>query len=83
MPTIYYAGGHDWLVNPKDLALLVAALPNASLVYTREIPEYAHLDFAWAPDTRSFVYSELIALLRNDTLVEHKVMSSDRARASA
>ena len=48
---------------PKDVARLKAALPKGVVVFEKEVPTYAHMDFTWGATANVNVYKDLIWLL--------------------
>jgi hypothetical protein len=49
---------------PQDVAALVAALPNRTLILHHVEPEYQHLDYTWGLDAHQRIYLTVINVLR-------------------
>ncbi|XP_006831186.1 PREDICTED: lipase member N [Chrysochloris asiatica] len=62
VPTAIWAGGHDVLVTPKDVARMLPQIRNLS--YFNLLPDWNHFDFIWGLDAGQRVYSKIIALMK-------------------
>ncbi|KAL6061418.1 Lipase [Balamuthia mandrillaris] len=65
LPIALYSGGKDLLADPTDVKNLIAKLP--AHTYWKIIPDYAHLDFAWALDANKLIYQEVLGFLSKVT----------------
>ncbi|XP_021045220.1 tear acid lipase-like protein [Mus pahari] len=62
--TAMWSGGQDILGDPKDVKKLADRTPN--LVYHKQIPHYANIDFILGNDANREVYKEIIEFINND-----------------
>jgi lysosomal acid lipase/cholesteryl ester hydrolase len=61
VPTAMFWSGDDWLADPADVAFIFDNVQ--SIVYEKYIPDYNHLDFAWAITANKLIYADVIGLL--------------------
>eukprot|EP01113_Clastostelium_recurvatum_P043213 TRINITY_DN7101_c0_g1_i1.p1 TRINITY_DN7101_c0_g1~~TRINITY_DN7101_c0_g1_i1.p1 ORF type:complete len:484 (-),score=119.34 TRINITY_DN7101_c0_g1_i1:81-1532(-) len=59
-PVALYYGGRDTLPNTPEL---LASLPSHLVLDAHCVPEYEHLDFMWACDVGSTIYSRILTVM--------------------
>lgn len=62
VPTAIWAGGHDVLVTPQDVARILPQITN--LRYFKQFPDWNHFDFVWGLDAPQRLYSKIISLMK-------------------
>nr|XP_021513652.1 lipase member N isoform X2 [Meriones unguiculatus] len=62
VPTAIWAGGHDILITPQDVARILPQL--TSLRYFKLFPDWNHFDFVWGLDAPQRLYSKIIGLMK-------------------
>nr|XP_028585530.1 lipase member M-like [Podarcis muralis] len=62
VPTAVWDGGHDIVINRKDIQLLLPRISN--LVFHKNIPEWQHGDFLWGLDPPKKLYPDIFYLMQ-------------------
>ena len=65
VPTALYAGDHDFLADPRDVADLLPKI-KPTLLSFKNLTNYEHLDFIWGLNARLLVYDEIIQQISVD-----------------
>jgi len=63
LPIALIYGDKDELADPVDVKYIIQTLPSPP-VFIKEIEHYAHLDFCWALDAPTVMYSDIVTLLK-------------------
>jgi lysosomal acid lipase/cholesteryl ester hydrolase len=63
IPTALFAGGHDYLADPKDVQKIVNEAPSDMIVLFDEVESYAHLDYTWGFDANVYVYAKVLDVI--------------------
>eukprot|EP01113_Clastostelium_recurvatum_P019154 TRINITY_DN2260_c0_g1_i2.p1 TRINITY_DN2260_c0_g1~~TRINITY_DN2260_c0_g1_i2.p1 ORF type:complete len:416 (+),score=92.39 TRINITY_DN2260_c0_g1_i2:32-1279(+) len=62
LPVALFSGGQDDLADPTDVQTLKGTL--RSVVFSKEVPEYDHMDFVWGTDANVRIYDDVLTLLK-------------------
>jgi len=62
IPIALLHGGLDALADPTDVAQLIPLLKN--VVFSVNVPDYAHIDFVWGADAYRIIYPSVLQLLK-------------------
>jgi len=65
VPTALFAGGNDFLADPRDVVWLEGQLKPGVIIKNVFYDDYNHLDFVWGIDANRRVYDHLISLVRS------------------
>uniref|UniRef100_A0A2C9JRX8 Lipase n=1 Tax=Biomphalaria glabrata TaxID=6526 RepID=A0A2C9JRX8_BIOGL len=60
VPVAIFRGDQDWLADPADVKWL---LPQLHVTHDVNIPHYEHLDFIWAFDAPTYIYSTILKIV--------------------
>lgn len=63
VPTALFAGGHDYLADPKDVQKILDQAPAEKIVLYDFVETYAHLDYTWAFDANVHVYDKVLSVI--------------------
>ncbi|XP_069194758.1 lipase 3 [Procambarus clarkii] len=61
-PVGLFWSDNDWLAVPTGVARVADELPNVVFNYEVALPEWSHLDFAWAIHANEYVYTHILEL---------------------
>jgi len=64
VPTFLFSGTNDWLADPTDVTLLLAALPTSTVIGHTNLNEFNHLDFIWGMRAPAEVYQPIIKMMK-------------------
>ncbi|KAI8109762.1 hypothetical protein M9434_001041 [Picochlorum sp. BPE23] len=62
-PIAMFYGTHDKLADPMDVQELIHSLPRETVVFSKKIPGYEHIDFTWGTNAHTHVYNDILVLL--------------------
>jgi hypothetical protein len=63
IPTAIFNGDHDYLADVDDVNKMLQQVPASSIVYHDEEKDFAHLDYTWAYNANTRIYSKVVRLL--------------------
>lgn len=58
-----FYGDDDYLADPTDVQRILDETKPGVVVYTSQIPDYAHLDFTWGVNANTVVYANVVSVL--------------------
>lgn len=61
-PVILFYSNNDWISNNTDIEMMIEKLPK--VISTNVIDGYSHLDFIFANNVKSMIYSKLVGLIK-------------------
>lgn len=63
-PVAVYYSENDWLVNAKDIPMLLERLPNVVKTYLVPHEQFNHIDFLWGTDAALLLYQEILKTMK-------------------
>jgi len=64
VPTMFAAGGNDYLGDPRDVAWLEAQLAPGVIIHNLFLDDYNHLDLIWGLDAPQRVYTDILKMAK-------------------
>lgn len=62
-PIAIFYGTNDILADPRDVEELIRTLPPQTVIFSKKIPDYEHIDFTWGTHANTRVYNDILHLL--------------------
>jgi len=69
-PIALFSGSLDALADPTDVQRLINELPPSTITFSRNDPDYAHMDFSWGLDASTRIYPIIAQLLKKAAAVQ-------------
>lgn len=63
VPTAFFTATNDWLADPQDIDQYLLPRLNHTLIYSKSIEAWNHLDFVWGVDANKVVYNDIVMIL--------------------